>query len=129
MKIWSDVGRDGLEQADIVVGTQKPVAVRFKGQFYPISTWKEGTVKFVELFEVARPGLLASIVASGELATELSRDPERFPRSKVIVGGVYFNTHASVHELKRRLRKIAERAGIGETDYGFVLANDTHSAG
>jgi hypothetical protein len=39
------------------------------------------------------------------------------------VGGVYFNTHASVKELKRRLKKIAELAGIGETDYAFVFVN------
>lgn len=124
--IWPDVGRDGLDEADAVVGQKKPVAVRFKDQIYPITTWKQGTVKFVEMVEAAQPGLLASIVSNGELPTELSADPERFPRSKVIVGDVYFNTHASVRELKRRLRKIAERAGIAETDFGFVFANDTH---
>jgi uncharacterized protein with ParB-like and HNH nuclease domain len=129
MKIWPDVGRDGLDQAEIVVGAQKPVAVRFNGQIYPISTWKEGTVKCVELIEATRPGLLASFVASGVLATELSADPNRFPRSKVNIGGVYFNTHASVHELKRRLRKIAERAGIGENEYNFVFATESHAAG
>jgi hypothetical protein len=73
--------------------------------------------------------MLASLVAKGELATELSGDPNRFPRSKVNVGGVYFNTHASVHELKRKLRKIAERAGIKESDYAFVAVTDPHFAG
>ena len=73
--------------------------------------------------------MLASLVAKGELATELSADPDRFPRSRVIVGGVFFNTHASVRELKRRLGKIAERVGIGESDYSFVSANDTPNAG
>jgi uncharacterized protein with ParB-like and HNH nuclease domain len=129
LTIWADVGRDGLAQADSVVGAQKPVAVRFQGQTRPISTWKDGTVKLVEMFEATRPGILASLVSKGELATELSADPDRFPRSKAIVGGVYFNTHASVHELKRRLRKIAERAGIGQTDYAFVVANDMHFPG
>ena len=97
-----------------------------QGQTHPISTWKQGTVKLVEMFEATRPGILASLVSNGDLATELSADPDRFPRSKATVGGVYFNTHASVHELKRRLKKIAERAGIGETDYAFVVANDMH---
>jgi hypothetical protein len=60
-------------------------------------------------------------VSKGELTAELSADPRRFPRSKALVGGVYFNTHASVHELRRRLRKIAERAGISQTDYAFVM--------
>lgn len=128
LKIWADVGRDGLVQVEVVVGAQKPVAVRFKGQIYLISTWKEGTVKIVEMFEAASPGILASLVSNGELTTELSTDPNRFPRSKVIVGGVYVNTHASVQELKRRLRKIAERAGNGETDYALVFANDTQLA-
>lgn len=122
LTIWPDVGRDGLVQADTVIGAQKPVAVRFQGQIHPITTWKEGTFKLVELFEAARPGMLASLVSKGELTSELSADPGRFPRSKVMVGGVYFNTHASVHELKRRLKKIAERAGIGETEYSFVAA-------
>ena len=129
LTIWADVGRGGLAQADSVIGAQKPVAVRFLGQIQPISTWKEGTVKLVEMFEAARPGMLASLVAKGELATELSADPDRFPRSRVIVGGVFFNTHASVRELKRRLGKIAERVGIGESDYSFVSANDTPNAG
>jgi uncharacterized protein with ParB-like and HNH nuclease domain len=129
LSIWADVGRDGLVQADTVIGAQKPVAVRFQGQIHRISTWKEGTVKLIEMFEAARPGMLASLVAKGELATELSGDPNRFPRSKVNVGGVYFNTHASVHELKRKLRKIAERAGIKESDYEFVAETDPHFAG
>ncbi len=128
MRIWADVGRDGLDQADAVVGLKKPVAVRFRGQIYPIGTWKEGTVKFVEMFEAGQPGLLASLVSNGELSTELSADPDRFPRSKAIVGDVYFNTHASVHELKRRLRKIAGRAGIADGEYTFVFADDAQVA-
>jgi hypothetical protein len=67
-------------------------------------------------------------VSNGELSKELSFDAERFPRSNVAVGGVYFNTHASKVELKRRLRKIAERIGIDEQDYGYVFANDPYPA-
>lgn len=124
LRIWADVGRDGVAQADTVIGAQKPVAVRFQGQIHPITTWKEGTVKLVEMFEVAQPGILASLVAKGELTTELSADPHKFSRSKVSVGGVYLNTHASVRELKRRLRKIAEHAGIEENDYAFFAATN-----
>src|SRR5690606_40554 len=87
LTIWADVGRDGLAQADIVIGAQKPVAVRFQGQIHPIRSWKEGTVKLVEMFEASRPGMLASLVSKGELGAELSADPQRFPRSKVNVGG------------------------------------------
>ena len=123
LTIWPDVGRDGLAQADTVIGRQKPVAVRFQDQTRPISTWRDGTVKLIEMFETAHPGILKSIVSKGELATELSIDPERFPRSKAVIGGVYVNTHASVIELKRRLRKIAERVGVSESDYAFVFSN------
>lgn len=127
--IWGDVGREGVAQADTVIGAQKPVAVRFQGQTYPIKTWKEGTVKLVEMFEASKPGTLALIVANGELATELSADPNRFTRSRAIVGGVYFNTHASVHELKRRLKKIAERVGVFDTDYTFIATNSPFLTG
>jgi uncharacterized protein with ParB-like and HNH nuclease domain len=123
--IWVDVGREGVAQADTVIGAQKPVAVRFRSQTFPIKTWKEGTVKLVEAFESENPGILASIVANGELATELSTDPQRFTRSKAIVGDVYFNTHASVHELKRRLKKIAEQVGVSDSDYAFLTASCT----
>ena len=127
ISIWSDVGRDGLTQVEAVSPGQKPVAVRFKTKTFPIKTWKDGTAKLLEAFEGLHPGVLASIVSSGELSKELSSDPERFPRSNVAVGGVYFNTHASKVELKRRLRKIAERIGIDEKDYGYVFANDPYS--
>jgi hypothetical protein len=76
------------------------------------------------MFEATQPGSLVAIVAKGELATELSADPNRFHRSKAEVGGVYFNTHASVRELTRRLRKIAIRLGIVEADYEFVFEHD-----
>jgi len=128
LTIWADVGRDSLAQPHTDIGARKPVAVRFQGQIYPITMWKQGAVKLVEMFEAAQPGLLSSLVANGELATELAAEPDRFHRSKVIVGGVYFNTHASVSELKRRLRKIAARAGIADTDYVFVFANDLDGA-
>jgi len=124
LRIWADVGRDGLAQADTVVSEQKPIGVRFQGQIRPITTWREGTVKLVEMFEAARPGILASLVSTGKLPTELSSNADRFLRSRAIVGGVYFNTHASVHELKRRLRKIAECVGFGPSDYAFVFANE-----
>jgi uncharacterized protein with ParB-like and HNH nuclease domain len=127
LTIWADVGRDGVAPAEAIFGSRKPVAVRFQGQVHPIRTWKEGTVKLVELIEAARPGTLTSLVAKGELATEISADPVRFPRSKAMVGGIYFNTHASVNELRRRLKKIADRAGIKESDYAFIASNDARA--
>lgn len=82
-------------------------------------------IKLVEMFEADNPGLLASLASQGDFATELSADPDKFARSKAAIGGVYFNTHASVRELKRRLRKIATRAGINDVEYEFVLAEET----
>jgi uncharacterized protein with ParB-like and HNH nuclease domain len=127
LTIWPDVGRDGLNQGDVVSVSRKPLAVRFRATTFPISTWKQGVVKLIEMFEATQPGILATIVSNGELATELSADPKRFPRSKAIVGGVYLNTHASVLELKRRLKKIAERLDVKEKDYTFVFATDPQS--
>ncbi len=49
-------------------------------------------VKLVELFEAEKPGILLSIVTEGHLATELSADPQRFLRSKAIVGDVLLHT-------------------------------------
>lgn len=121
LKIWPDVGRDPRGKSETSRSAQKPIAVRFRGQTHSIDTWKDGTVKLVEMFEAAQPGSLAAIVAKAELATELSSDPSRFQRSKAKVGAVYFNTHASVRELTRRLKKIAERLGIRETEYSFVF--------
>jgi hypothetical protein len=79
------------------------------------------------MLEAANPGMLANLVAKGVLPTELTADPHKFPRSKAIVGGVYFNTHASVQELKRRLRRIAEQAGVKESDYEFILPDNPGS--
>jgi hypothetical protein len=123
LTIWPDVSRDGLAQGDTLIGEQKPIAVRFQGQTYAINNWKDGTVKLIRMFEAAQPGILASIVSKGKLDAVLSNDPKRFPRSRDIVGGVYFNTHLGVKDLKHRLRKVAECAGIGETDYEFVFMN------
>jgi uncharacterized protein with ParB-like and HNH nuclease domain len=128
LTIWPDVGRDRVDQADTSIAVQKPVAVLFQGKSHRVRTWREGAVKLIEMFEAAQPGILASLAAKGELLTELSADSSRFPRSKVCVGGVYFNTHASVHELKRRLKRIAQRAGIGDSEYAFVAANDWDAA-
>jgi hypothetical protein len=121
LQIWPDLGRIGLAIKDADEGSQKPVAVRFQGQTQAIKTWRAGTVKLLEMLETANPGILANLVAKGVLATELTADPHKFPRSKTIVGGVYVNTHASVQELKRRLRRIAEQAGVKESDYEFIL--------
>jgi hypothetical protein len=127
LQIWPDLGRIGLAIKDADESSKKPEAVRFQGQTQAIKTWRAGTVKLLEMLEAANPGMLASLVAKGVLPTELTADPHKFPRSKAIVGGVYFNTHASVQELKRRLRRIAEQAGVKESDYEFILPDNPGS--
>ena len=129
LKIWSDVGRDGLSQPDAVVGSQKPVGVRYLQQMQPITTWKQAAIKLIEMFENAHPGLLASIVAKGKLAGDLSVEPDRLCLSSVKIGGVYINTHASARTLQYRVRKIAIKADIAAADYAFLLPHDTASAG
>jgi hypothetical protein len=125
LKIWPDVGRDGATTVDAIDSSKKPVAIRYKDKLLAVSTWKEGSLKLLELFEEAKPGILASLVADGQLPNELSKDPNRFFRSKMLVGGVYFNSHASGSGLKRKLKRIAERVGVKESEYGFVFENDS----
>jgi uncharacterized protein with ParB-like and HNH nuclease domain len=125
LKIWPDVGRDGATTVDAIDSSKKPVAIRYKHKLLAVSTWKDGSLKLLELFEEAKPGVLASLVADGQLPNELSKDPNRFFRSKALVGGVYFNSHASGNGLKRKLKRIAERVGVKESEYGFVFENDS----
>jgi uncharacterized protein with ParB-like and HNH nuclease domain len=125
LKIWPDVSRDGATPADAIDSSKKPVAIRYKDRILAVSTWKDGSLKLLELFEEAKPGILASLVADGQLPNELSKDPNRFFRSKALVGGVYFNSHASGSGLKRKLKRIAERVGVKESEYGFVFENDS----
>ena len=120
LTIWPDVGRDGLAQADLVVGAHKPLAVRFKDQIEPIGSWRHGAIRLVEMFEAANPGLLSSIVAKGKLTGDLSDQSDRFVLSKAHIGGVYFNTHASAKTLKYRVRKIANQADIGRDEWAFI---------
>ena len=122
LKIWSDVGRDAVAGKDHVVGLRKPVAVRFQGQVHPITTWKEGAAKLLELFETAKPGHLAAMVEQSIMPADLSIEADRFHRSKILVGGVFVNTHASGKALQLRVKKIMEYAGIFGSDYEFVFA-------
>ena len=83
LKIWSDVERDAVAGKDHVVGLRKPVAVRFQGQVHPITTWKEGAAKLLELFETAKPGHLAAMVEQSIMPADLSIEADSFHRSKI----------------------------------------------
>ena len=56
------------------------------------------------------------------MPADLSIEADRFHRSKILVGGVFVNTHASGKALQRRVKKIMEYAGIFGSDYEFVFA-------
>ena len=114
-----------VEDAEDLLQDTLLKAIRYKDKLLAVSTWKDGSLKLLELFEEAKPGVLASLVADGQLPNELSKDPNRFFRSKALVGGVYFNSHASGNGLKRKLKRIAERVGVKESEYGFVFENDS----
>lgn len=129
LTIWTDVGRDGLAPLETIVAAKKPVAVRFNGLTEPITSWREGAVKLLEMFEVARPGLLKSMVGRGMFRADLSAEADQFPRSNVLVGGVYVNTHASAMSLKDKVRRIAIAAAIDEQDYQFVMPHASEAAG
>jgi hypothetical protein len=50
---------------------------------------------------------------------------ERFRRSRVQIGDVHINTHASAAQLQDWCRKVATIGGIGESEFKFIIPGDT----
>jgi hypothetical protein len=50
---------------------------------------------------------------------------DQFPRSKVKIGEVYINTHASAAQLQDWTRKVARIGKIGADDFEFVIPDDS----
>jgi hypothetical protein len=55
----------------------------------------------------------------------IALNEDRFRRSKVQIGDLYINTHASAAQLQDWCRKVANIAGIGAHEYEFVLPSVT----
>ncbi len=129
LQVWPDVGRipGSLEREKRP--DQRPIAVRFRGKEEPCKNWREGFIKLVHWFEESQPGLIARLAADPTLYAVVAADPNRFVRSKIQIGGVYLNTHASAVQLRDWLKRIAERGGINEVGYGFITRDTSWDDG
>ena len=120
-KIWHDLVRPDTPQPAGVRFEPRPVAVRFRKQEEPVTSWKQGALKLIEWFEVASPGLLVELDRKQVITSVLSMDAARFARSRGQIGGVYVQMHGSAKTLRTFVKWIAQEAGIGEFEYEFVL--------
>lgn len=121
LTIWRDLLRSDSPQPAGLRFERKPVAVRFRNQEEPVTTWKQAALKLIEWFEAASPGLLVELERKQVITSVLSADPSRFARSRGQIGGVYVQMHGSAKTLRTYVKWVAQQAGIGEPDYAFVL--------
>jgi hypothetical protein len=125
LAIWPDVGRtstpDGTEKQVSVV----PVKIRFRAAEEPVVNWKDAFIKLLKQFEQFSPGLLHNIAAEHTFEAVISMNEHRFRRSKVKIGDVYVNTHASAAQLQDWCRKVAKIGTIEENDFEFVMPEET----
>jgi hypothetical protein len=125
LKIWPDVGRlPGLPDRE-KRASPTPTAVRFREARQPCKNWKDGFHKLVKTLENENPGLLSRIADEESLFAAVSKDGDRFRRSKIQIGETFVNTHASAAQLLDWCRKIAEFAGVVPTDFEFILPGES----
>jgi len=121
LRIWPDVGRPPSAVDREKRSSAAPTAVRFRDALQPCKTWKDGFQKLVKLFEDEKPGFLSRVADDESLFGVVSKDGERFRRSKIQIGDAFVNTHAGAAQLQDWCRKIAEFAGIAPADFEFIL--------
>jgi uncharacterized protein with ParB-like and HNH nuclease domain len=124
LKIWPDVGRSPGAVDREKRGSAPPNAIRFREARQSCKNWKDGFHKLVTLFENEKPGLLSRIADEESMFGVISKDGDRYRRSKFQVDVVFVNTHASAAQLKEWCRKIAEFAGIPPGDFEFIVPED-----
>ena len=97
-----------------------PVKIRFREVQEPVVNWKDAFVKLLKHFEATRPGLLLWIATEQAIPAVVALDKDRFRRSKVQIGDIYVNTHASAASLREWCRRIARIALIENHDFEFI---------
>jgi uncharacterized protein with ParB-like and HNH nuclease domain len=125
LQVWPDVGRIPGSPEREKRPDQRPIAVRFRSSEQPCKNWRDGFVKLVKSFEESQPGLMARLASDESLYAIISSNANRFARSNIHIGSVFVNTHASAAQLRDWLKKIAERGGFSEEEYGFVSLDAT----
>ncbi len=124
LSIWRDVGRVPSPIETEKQSKTPPVRIRFRGAQQPVINWKDAFIKLLKLFDASSPGLLLRIATEQTLHAVIATDGDRFRRSKVRIGDVYINTHASAAQLQDWCRKVAKIATIGADDFEFVMTDD-----
>ncbi len=122
--IWRDVGRAGATVDREREPSSVPHEVRFRDHRETVGSWKEGFVTLLKYFDRASPGLLQGIASEGSMPALIDHRRDRFPRSKVQIGEVYVNTHASAAQLQNWCAKIARVGNIDVNEYDFVVRDD-----
>jgi hypothetical protein len=120
LRIWPDVGRNPSLRTTKKAATQRPGAVRFRGITHQVSSWKDGFIKLLELFESDQPGLLNRIAAERSMPSIISLDKDQFKALTVQFGDVHISTYASAATLQGWCRRVASLGDIGESDYEFT---------
>lgn len=125
LTIWGDVGRISSSIETEKQSSLPPVKIRFRDAQQPVVNWKDAFIKLLKQFDASCPGLLLKIATKQTLHAVIAMNGERFRRSKVQIGGVYINTHASAAQLQEWCRKVAKIGTIGADEFEFVLSGDT----
>ena len=129
LQVWPDVGRGPGSLERKTRPDQRPVAVRFRGTELPCTSWRDGFIKLVQSLEESQAGLMARLAGDAALYAVVSDNPSRFMRSRTEIGGVFVNTHASAEQLRDWFKKLADRAGLSEQNYGFVTRDGPSKGG
>jgi hypothetical protein len=122
LSIWEDVGRSTVPGEIKKPANLRPVKVRFRDVEQSVTNWKDAFVKLLTQFEAASPGLLNRLATEETLNSVLAVDDAEFSRSKVRIGMIYVNTHASASQLQKWCRKIAEKGRFDPKEFQFILS-------
>ena len=99
--------------------------IRFRDAQQPVVNWKDAFIKLLKQIDASSPGLLLGIATEQTLPAVIAMNGDRFRRSKVQVGDVYINTHASAAQLQDWCRKVATIGTIDADDFEFIMPDDT----
>ena len=127
--IWSDVGRESFlteakKQSSFIL-----TKIRFRDSQQIVTNWKDGFVKLLQYFDTCNPGLLVRIATEKSLLAVLDLDKDRYRRSKVQIGIVFVNTHASAAQLQDWCRKVAKIGLISTSDFDFITSEQKSEHG
>jgi hypothetical protein len=120
LRIWADVGRESSAIEAEKQSSVAPEKIRFRGAEESVVNWKDAFIKLLKNFDANTPGLLLRIATEHTLHAVIATNGDRFRRSKVQLGDVFVNTHASAAQLMDWCRKVAKLGAIDPDDFEVV---------